>query len=46
VLRCIGERVTDDEVDEMVLMADLDGARSLPLSPSRRAQLVLQATAR
>lgn len=26
VLKSIGEKVTDDEVDEMILMADVDGA--------------------
>mmetsp|Transcript_2940 Transcript_2940/g.10402 ORF Transcript_2940/g.10402 Transcript_2940/m.10402 type:complete len:381 (-) Transcript_2940:918-2060(-) len=25
ILSCLGEKVTDDEVDEMILMADLDG---------------------
>ena len=26
MLKSIGEKVTDDEVDEMILMADVDGA--------------------
>ena len=33
VLKQIGERVTDDEVDEMILMGDLDGAPAASASP-------------
>ena len=35
ILQSIGEKVTDDEVDEMILMADLDGACRRQSIPTR-----------
>jgi hypothetical protein len=34
VLKSMGEKVTDDEVDEMILMADVDGTRVVKLHGS------------
>jgi hypothetical protein len=37
VLKSMGENVTDDEVDEMILMADVDGARAAQRTTHARA---------
>lgn len=41
VLKSLGEAATDDEVDEMILMADVDGARMRCTRPRfRRSRVV------
>ena len=47
VMTNLGEKLTDEEVDEMIREADIDGARRARPDPSRLGSpLLLQATAR